>query len=553
MKNKNVVLNDDELFDIGGLRKVFIHPEDDTKIIKVSSFEDNGQNELEATYYNYLKTQNISYKHISEYFGEIKTNLGNGIVFEKITNYDNSKCLELEQFIKQKTISREEIEKLFNELKENVLSNNILFYDVSLSNILCQEYEKGKFRFIIIDGLGGRYRKNLNFHLRLKFKFLSIRKIKEQWKKFEILFKNEVDIVYDNIFYWDKYSDQPRIIKNREFKKRVRKLHLNDFMKMIFTSLFILPIAMLFMKFFRRKAEVPNIDLIGLGVNLDKDDGKNTQQNLIEDLGVNNLIIRVPLSDIENIDLYVEFAKSFNTKSKKNILLNIIQNRKNLEKHSLLEINLEIIFDKFKDISSEFQIGTTINRLKWEIFSIKEDYIPMFQIAQNLRDEKYPNIKLLGPSVIDFEYYYNVRAMFNLKTIKYDITSALLYVDRRGSPKNTQYSIFDLKNKIDLLFSLVKLSPKTKSDDIYITETNWPIKNTSPYAPTSEKECVSCEDYTKYMLEYFEIAKKSKKIKRVYWHQLIAPGYGLVDNRDGKIVKYPQYYAFKNLLQEKQK
>lgn len=548
MANKKIVLNDDELFDKGGLRKVFIHPEDDAKIIKVSSSEDNGQNDLEATYYEYLKTQNISYKHISKYFGEIKTNLGSGIIFEKIINYDNSKCLELKQFIEQKAISREELEKLFTELKENILSNNILFYDVSLSNILCQEYEKGKYRFIIIDGLGGRYRKNLNFHLRLKFKFLSIRKIKEQWKKFEILFKNEVDIVYDNVFYWDKYSDQPRIIKNREFKKRVRKLHLNDFVKMIFTSLYILPIAMLFMKFFRRKAEVPNIDLIGLGVNLDKDDGKNTQQELIEDLGVNNLIIRVPLSDIENIDSYVDFANSFNTKSKKNILLNIIQNRENFENHSLLEKNLEIIFEKFKDISNEFQIGTTINRLKWEIFSIKEDYIPMFEIAQNLRDEKFSNVKLLGPSVIDFEYYYNVRAMFNLKTIKYDITSALLYVDRRGSPKNTQYSIFDLKNKIDLLFALVRLSPKTKSDDIYITETNWPIKNTAPYAPTSEKECVSCEDYTKYMIEYFEIAQKTKKVKRVYWHQLIAPGYGLVDNRDGKIVKYPQYYAFKELL-----
>jgi len=50
-------------------------------------------------------------------------------------------------------------------------------------------------------------------------------------------------------------------------------------------------------------------------------------------------------------------------------------------------------------------------------------------------------------------------------------------------------------------------------------------------------------------MEYFKIAKESKKIKRVYWHQLIAPGYGLVDNRDGKIVKYPQFYAFKKMLQ----
>ena len=147
----------------------------------------------------------------------------------------------------------------------------------------------------------------------------------------------------------------------------------------------------------------------------------------------------------------------------------------------------------------------------------------------------------MGPSVIDFEYYYNARAMFNLKKIKYDIVSALLYVDRRGAPQNSQYGIFDTKNKIDLLYSLVKLSPKC-ANDIYITEVNWPISNTAPYAPTSEKECVSCEEYTKYMLDYHKIAKDSKKIKKVFWHQLIAPGYGLVDNRDGKIVKYPQFY-----------
>ena len=120
-------------------------------------------------------------------------------------------------------------------------------------------------------------------------------------------------------------------------------------------------------------------------------------------------------------------------------------------------------------------------------------------------------------------------------------------MDRRGAPQNSQYGIFDTKNKIDLLYSLVKLSPKC-TNDIYITEVNWPISNTAPYAPTSEKECVSCEEYTKYMLDYHKISKDSKKIKKVFWHQLIAPGYGLVDNRDGKIVKYPQFYSFKEMI-----
>lgn len=349
-------------------------------------------------------------------------------------------------------------------------------------------------------------------------------------------------------FVWDKYSDQPQVIKDRAFKKAMKKKHLKDYIKLFFTSLFILPFASLLMKFFRGNCETSNQDFIGLGVNLDKDDGKNTQQELVEELGVKNLIIRVPLWDIKNLDLYVKFAKSFNQNSKKNILINIMQDRNNIEDHEFLKENLELIFTKFKDISDEFQIATTINRTKWGFFSVKE-YMDFYLVAQNIKEQKFPNIKLLGPSVIDFEYYYNARAMFNLKKIKYDITSALLYVDRRGSPKNSQYGFFDLKNKIHLLYSLVKLSPKALSNDIYITEVNWPIKDTAPYAPTSEKECVSCEDYTKYMLEYFEIVKRSKKVKRVYWHQLVAPGYGLVDNRDGKIVKYPQFYALKELFQ----
>lgn len=343
---------------------------------------------------------------------------------------------------------------------------------------------------------------------------------------------------------WDNYSDQPHVIKNKAYKKAMRKKHIKDFIKLFFSSIFILPIAILFMKFFRGNNEVSNEEFYGIGVNLDKGE---IQHELIEELGVKNLIIRFPLWDIKNIDLYVEFAQKFNKTTKKNILLNIIQDRNNIDNHQLLKENLEFIFTKFVNLVNEYQIATTINRAKWGFFSVQE-YLNFYKIAQDLKEKNFSNIKLLGPSVIDFEYYYNVRAMFNFQKIKYDIVSSLLYVDRRGSPQNTQY-MFDTKNKIDLLYSLVKLSNKCKNE-IYITEVNWPISNTAPYAPTSEKECVSLEDYTKYMLDYFKIAKDSKKIKRVYWHQLVASGYGLVDNRDEKIVKYPQFYAFKEMIKK---
>ena len=100
-----------------------------------------------------------------------------------------------------------------------------------------------------------------------------------------------------------------------------------------------------------------------------------------------------------------------------------------------------------------------------------------------------------------------------------------------------------------MLYALAKLSPKTTAD-IYITEVNWPLSDTAPYAPTSELECVSEEEYSKFMLEYLKIAKESGKVQRVYWHQLIAPGYGLVDHREGKIRKTKAFEDYKQMLKE---
>jgi len=348
----------------------------------------------------------------------------------------------------------------------------------------------------------------------------------------------------DAPFIWDQYSDQPHVIKDKTYKQTMRKKYKNDFLKMFGTTLFMFPLSVTMMKFFTKKEHkiFDKKEFYGIGVNLDKG---NSQQELIEELGVKSLIIRIPLSDIQNIDKYYEFAKSFGTDKK--ILLNIMQDRFNIDNLDLLRLNIMEIFNTFKSITNEYQIGTTINRAKWGFFAVKE-YLEFYKIVQNIRDDKYHTIKLLGPSIIDFEYHYTIRALFNNFKVKFDKLSTLLYVDRRGSAKNTQMGIFDFKNKIDMLYSLVKLSPKMKTDEIYITEVNWPLSNTAPYAPTSEKECVSEEVYAQYMIEYFEIAKKSEKIQKVFWHQLIAPGYGLVDNRNGMIRKTKAFYEFKKFL-----
>jgi hypothetical protein len=52
----------------------------------------------------------------------------------------------------------------------------------------------------------------------------------------------------------------------------------------------------------------------------------------------------------------------------------------------------------------------------------------------------------------------------------------------------------------------------------------------------------------KYLSQYFTIANNTGWVKRVYWWQLINPGYGLVDHRQKQLRKMPSFYAFKKLL-----
>ncbi len=309
------------------------------------------------------------------------------------------------------------------------------------------------------------------------------------------------------------------------------------------SALFILPLALFFLPLFRKK-QSDTAHFFGMSVNLDKE--PFLMPELINELGIRHVLVRFPLGDMENIEKYLIFIKSLECDS---VLLNVMQDPQTIKESELLEKNFRLLFEKFSPFVTQFQIGTTINRSKWGFFSVNQ-YLRFYEAAYRIKKAHFPELKLLGPSVIDFEYHYVVHALFNFFSLKYDAVSALLYVDRRGAPENTQMGL-DLVSKIHLLYALATLSPKS-SNEIVITETNWPLKGTAPYAPTSEHECVDEETYANYMVRYYLLALGSGMVSSVYWHQLIAPGYGLVDNREGKILKRPAFFAFKTMLKQLQ-
>lgn len=340
-------------------------------------------------------------------------------------------------------------------------------------------------------------------------------------------------------FTWDDYSDQPALLTDKKFKKTMRKKERNSLLYMFFSSLIFLPLSLLAMPFVRRK-EIDTAHFFALGVDFEREPALT--QELLEELSVETIVLRLKLWEMEKLPQLVAFIKA---NKQRKIILKIMQDREHIEDLNLLQTNLKTIFSQLREDIALFEIGTTINRSKWGFFSAGE-YLRFYQVAYNLKVSKFQDIELIGSGVIDFELYYTVHTLFNFCKCKYDGIASLLYVDRRGAPENTQLG-FSLTDKIALLSTMVWLSPKTKQK-LYITETNWPISGTAPYAPTSEHECVSEELYSDYMLRYYLLAFASQQVDSVSWHQLIAPGYGLIDNRDG-IKKRNAFYVFKYMFQ----
>jgi len=340
-------------------------------------------------------------------------------------------------------------------------------------------------------------------------------------------------------FTWDIYSDQPAQLKDKTYKKRMRKAALFSLSKTIFTALIVLPLSLVAMPFVKRK-EIQSRDFFSIGADFERE--PEASLALIEELGTQRVLLRIKLWELDKLTLCKEFIEQLPGKK---ITLKILQDREHVEDLELLEKSLREIFTTLHGLVEMYEIGSTINRAKWGFFSVDE-YSHFFQTAYRLKQKEFPNLTLIGSGVIDFEYHFTAHTLFNFTNYKFDALSALLYVDRRGAPENTQLG-FALSDKIAWLSTLVWLSPKVKQK-LHITEVNWPISNTAPYAPTSEYECVSESHYRDYMLRYYFLTFASQQVDSLSWHQLIAPGYGLVDNRKG-VHKREAFYSYKYMVQ----
>jgi len=353
-----------------------------------------------------------------------------------------------------------------------------------------------------------------------------------------------------SIFRWDGYSDQPATI-GRRIRRRLRLHGAREDLKKRLASL-SLPWVLLrhWLPWPSRKRfeAYHNDDRIGLCLNLERPVGDKKILSapeiagILGSLNLRRIAVRIPLHDLDRLEDYVAFIGQF---AEYEVLIVVLQDREFIEDKAKLETALRRIFRAFVGVVECYQIGNAVNRIKWGFISPRE-YLEFFEIAWKLRNREFPGVKLLGGAVIDFELPDHLGALRNHFSFRYDGYAAQLYVDRRGGPENRQFG-FDLSGKIDLLARLATNGRKVSSPGmpaLWITEVNWPLRDTGRHAPSLDDRRVGESEQLVFGVRYLLLALASGQVAACFWHQLVAPGYGLIDNRGGAVRKRPAFHGF---------
>ena len=285
-------------------------------------------------------------------------------------------------------------------------------------------------------------------------------------------------------------------------------------------------------------------DFIGVAVSPDPVIGDRLP-DLVAELGVRRLLLRVPVWERTDFAKYRRFADRFPACD---IVLAVLQDRSSVRNLAQWRQDLQNILRTFAGRITHVQVPMAANRTKWGCVHMG-DACALLEVAHDLRAE-FPWLRLIGPGVIDFEPAPWLRGLINARRYQLDVAGGLLYVDRRGSPRNTQYGIFDLAGKIRLWRAITDIGlrcPRRSATPLWLTEFNWPLAGTKSWSPTASPEMVSEDSAATYLKEYCQIAWQTGMVERVYWWQLVHPGFGLIDSREG-LRRRPSFSVMQRLL-----
>ena len=345
---------------------------------------------------------------------------------------------------------------------------------------------------------------------------------------------------------WDHLSDQPHQHAGRLDKLRVRLADVRAHGEEAAAVASALP--RIWRRYRELKAELHSkpAGFSGIGVCLRPwPENPGAPLSFVEELGVRHVLLRLHPWE-EDHAAEEELARALHARGLE-VTFALPQNRELARDPARWRRALEEIAPRFTPYGRHFQVGQAINRSKWGIWNVRE-YVELARAAEEVL-RPYPGVRLLGPSVIDFEYHVTA-GVLNLRDpgFRFDAVSSLLYVDRRGAPENRQAGL-DTVDKV-LLLKAIAGTARNADPGCWITEVNWPLRE-GPHSPAGRDVSVEEGPQADYLVRYYLLALGTGQVERVFWWQVVARGYGLVDPSDpANPRRRPSFRALQTLARE---
>lgn len=357
---------------------------------------------------------------------------------------------------------------------------------------------------------------------------------------------------------WDRLSDQPHQHASKWEKARVRALDFPEHVG------FLVSATRGAAKVRRRARELQASRFAeprrfeGLGVCVRPwPEAPAAVPEMVGELGVAHVLLRLqPWQEGHDAELALTEALASQGVE---IAFALPQDRSLVREPEVWRQRVRTLAETFAPFGRSFQIGQAPNRSKWGVWKPSE-YARLFEIAGEEVRAAREDAMLLGPSVIDFEFHQTLGYLhrrFGGRHLAFDGLASLLYVDRRGAPENEQMGL-DTVGKTAWLRAMADTAPQVGSAagamPNWITEVNWPLWE-GPHSPAGRDVAVDEATQAAYLVRYYLQVLASGFADRVYWWQLIAKGYGLVDwsdRGDGVIElrRRPSFEALRILQEE---
>ena len=151
-----IQLNNSYLISKGSERSCYVHPSDSDICIKVTRKfgpRTHARNKREVKYAEKYNQSSPSLTVVPYYYGTIETNLGIGVLFQLVRDYDKSISIRLADHIAKNTIDSTLQYKIV-DLYHTLLKASILVSDLHPGNLLLQKSSENDYKLVMIDGFG---------------------------------------------------------------------------------------------------------------------------------------------------------------------------------------------------------------------------------------------------------------------------------------------------------------------------------------------------------------------------------------------------------------